>query len=165
MFVVYGVTIAWAAISNLLSLQVEWLLFSLFQIILAVSLFRRFFSYRKVEEKPIQSASVFTSQTTDRSLKSQKVFPITGCFLGVLSIGGFIVSVLAMMFYPLEAGNDQITLLLEFGAELMVNIGVLGVAISLASLLSKYSPRYLTIGGLVSGAITLLAFLGLILLL
>lgn len=47
MFVVYAVTIAWAAISNLISGQAAWITFAIVQVILAISLFRKFFHYAK----------------------------------------------------------------------------------------------------------------------
>ena len=165
MFVIYGVTIAWAAISNLISAQAAWIMFAIIQVILAISLFRKFFHYGSVLETGEQTPLTGSSAATVPVSRSRSLFPIVGFLLGVVSIVGFIACVILLLFIPFDPELEPIILVLEFGLELMVNIGVLGVAISLSALLTKYGSNLLNVGGMISGALTLIIYLGLIFLL
>lgn len=69
------------------------------------------------------------------------------------------------MFIPFDRESDPLVLALEFGLELLVNVGVLGVAVSLSALLAKYGANLLNAGGIISGGLTLIVYLGLIILL
>jgi hypothetical protein len=162
MFIVYGVTITWAAISNLISTQAVWIMFAIVQVILAISLFRKFFHYgnvlKDVESSPINNPA----SATEPGSRVPRLFPIIGFLLGIASIGGFIACAILLMFIPFRPEMDPVILILEFGLELMVNIGVLGVAISLSALLAKYGSNLLNAGGIISGGLTMLIYLGLI---
>lgn len=165
MFVVYAVTIAWAAISNLISGQAAWITFAIVQVILAISLFRKFFHYGKVLETAPGSPLLFPSTATESKSRARGLFPILGFLLGVISIAGFVACVILLMFIPFDRESDPLVLALEFGLELLVNVGVLGVAVSLSALLAKYGANLLNAGGIISGGLTLIVYLGLIILL
>ncbi len=161
MFVVYSVTMGWAALSNLLSSQTVWIGLAVVQIIWAISLFRKFFHYEKAERGLEQKPDARLTLTPSPPSQSQRLFPYLGCLFGIISFGGFIAMSVSLVIYMVNFEPDQIVTGLEFGLDLMVNIGVLGVSVSLASLLSKFNPRYLPIGGMISGGLTMIFFLAL----
>ncbi len=154
MFVIYGVTMSWVAISNLLSGGLStWLILGLLQIFWAYRLFRQFFAFKKAQAALAVSDS--NSPITPDSSRAARFFPWSGFILGGLSIIGF-GSVFIIIFVMALAGITQSSLpgLLESASVIMA---ILGIAVSLSSLLSDFQYKVFAAFGLATGAVVVLA--------
>jgi hypothetical protein len=160
MFIIYAVTLAWAAISNITGLNIGWVVFAVFQIVLAIQVFMKYRKYHKVE---LAYHDMAPDNATNGTLVDQaaRFFPWTGSILGCSSIIGLgLVIPIVFIIGAIRSDNSSsapsyfVTM-----AELFLNLGVLGFAIGLASLLSKYRPKVLAILGLVTGVLTILIVL------
>ena len=90
MFIVYGVTLAWAAISNLLGGEIGWIIFALFQFFLAFQVFRKFFHFRQAQT---EYATLRVQEAPHSPLipaRAVRAFPWAGCVLGTLSLVGLV---------------------------------------------------------------------------
>lgn len=149
MFVIYAVTLGWAALSNLLSLEPGWIGFSLYQFFLT---FRVFQDYRLFRDLDANNGA--SDQSPDRAAR---FFPWIGSLLGCSSIIGFVlVMVIVVIVAVGSEGTSTVPDYFAFLEGLAVNFGILGAAIGLASLLSKYRLKPLAIIGLVAGTLTVL---------
>ncbi|MBM3134576.1 MAG: hypothetical protein FJZ89_04670 [Chloroflexi bacterium] len=161
MFVIYGVTLSWAAISNLLSGEVTWLFFALIQLFFAFQTFRQFLRFRRTQAE----AAILGEEALGSSLmpeRAARVFPWTGCILGALALVGvvaFIVWVVILFGFMEAAALPDFA---DWLIGLVVNVGVLGLAVSLASLLSGHRYKPLAILGIVASSLVLLAWLALL---
>jgi hypothetical protein len=163
MFVVYGVTLTWAAVSNMLGGQAAWIAGGLFQIYLAFRVFRQFFRFRQAQKDYVNlvvEGSLVSPPMPDRAVRA---FPWIGGLMGIVSVAGFAaVFVSAIIVTGLSGGLPDYFSFLE---GLAVNVGVLGLAVSLASLLSSYRYRLLAVLGIIGSVLTLFVDLSLVLLL
>lgn len=154
MFVIYGVTMSWVALSNLLSGGLStWLILGLLQIFWAYRLFRQFFAFKKAQA--VLAASDPNSPIAPDSSRAARLFPWSGFILGSLSIIGF-GSVFIIIFAMAFAGITQSILpgLFESASVIMA---ILGIAISLASLLSDFPYKVFAAFGLGAGTVVVLA--------
>jgi hypothetical protein len=163
MFIVYGVTLGWAGISNLLSLNGAWVLGALFQFFLSFSVFTSYRRYHNVEKDYLTK---ITSLTGDQkpTPPAGRAFPWVGSFFGCASILGFLF--LILLIFVIIIGSNNTTPVPEyftFIEGLIVNIGVLGFAIGLACVVSKYRYKGLGILGMITGFLTMATELAFIL--
>jgi hypothetical protein len=155
MFVVYGVTLAWAAVSNISSQQPGWIFFALFQFYLVVRIFMDFRRYHKAEKDYIASQAVSTDVRVhaDRAGNS---FPWIGPVLGCSSIIGFTLWFFGTILLAMVNNNfSQYENFTYFLGGLLGNLGVLAFAVGLASVLMGYRPKAAGIIAIVTGAILL----------
>lgn len=159
MFVVYGTTLVWVALANLLSGTGGWMAFALLQVYLAFRTFRQFFLFRKAEGgyAALVAEGVIKDPLAGRAAK---VFPWLGCLLGLISLGGLPAFFIGLILLGYDAIPDAAWLLLE----VVFDVGVLGLAVSLASLLARYRLKFLAGLGVVTSGLVLLAYLVLYLL-
>lgn len=194
MFPLYGVTMGWAALSNLLagvSGSGTWGIFALLQIWWSYRIFREFFIFRRAQaqaasapppatadqpaatgEAPAEEP-LFASQTQPppstgipgepgydpfappraRS-RAERVFPWAGAALGVLALAGS-CGLLGASFIrtSLPAAVEG------YGYPTMINLAVLGLGFSLASILSRHQPLGPVISGLFTNGATMLMWL------
>ena len=147
MFVVYGTTIAWAAISNIFTGQISWIVFALFQLLIAFVVFRKYARYRDAEGA--------LAGDPDQQ-RAGRAFPQIGCAFGALSLAGlatvFVLTVIVMGV----SGSAEVPQLLLWLGGLATGLAVLGLAAALASLLSGYRHRLISILGLVACGLLLL---------
>jgi hypothetical protein len=156
MFIIFGVTLIWAAINNFAGLQVVWIGFSLLQIYWAVRIFMAYRRFNLVESQVLASSSVqpFENRST---LLAARIFPWVGAFLGGISFLGLLGGLLLDLVVSIETGgNAALPSFLYFFLDLMINMGVLGFALGLASVLSKFRFKFLSILALVASSLTLL---------
>ena len=153
MFVVYGVTLAWAAISNILGGQVTWIIAGLFQVYLAFRVFRQFSRFRRVQEDYDNLSNEGNAESRPSAKRTAIIFPWAGGLLGILSLGG-VMTLLASTFV-LVALSAQVPNLFSFLGGLTVNLGVLGFAVALSSLLSGYRYKPVAAIGLAASILTL----------
>lgn len=163
MFIVYAVTLAWAALSNLTGFQIGLVLFAFFQLYLSFSVFRLYRRFRDVE-------SAYREAITDDVLASKsspdqatRFFPWTGAIVGCSSIIClFFMTVYVGWLFFISAGSEDpsnfpVPVYVAFAKDLIVNFGVIGFALGLASLLSEYRPKALAIIAMVAGVVTVVA--------
>jgi hypothetical protein len=159
-FVIYAVTLLWAAVSNMLGGGTTWLIFGVFQVYLAVRVFMQFFRFRKAQSE--FNATLDEQEKTFFQQRGATMFPWTGCLfsaLGVTGVLGFFVLTIITSSMQEQLGENVLGLVLG----LLVDFGVLGLALSLASLLSGFRYKVISWLGLVASALLLLAWIGLVL--
>lgn len=153
MFVIYAVTLAWAGLSNLLDgASTRWSFFAILQFYLAFQVFRQFFTFNQAQQSIAALPSEPWLPPTPKARAADQVFPWTGCLLGVSSILG-VLGFVAWIFGLAFTGRSITEMpsgMLDFIGGMIVNLGVLGLAISLASLLARFRYRALAVIGLIS---------------
>ena len=161
MFVIYAVTLIWASISNFIGFSPIWASFAFLQIYFSIRIFMDFRRYRKVENEyhTVIADKEPVSASTERT---PRLFPWLGTAFGCVSLLGFVMVLLVEIIVVLATKTvDTIPTYIVFLERLLVNMAVLGFAIGLASILSRYRPKALGIIGLVAGVLTLIINFGL----
>ncbi len=153
MLVVYGVTLAWAAISNILGGQATWIIAGLFQIYLAFRVFRQFFRFRRAQEDYDNLINEGIVESRPSAKRTATIFPWAGGLLGILSLGGLITLFASTLV--LVALGAQIPNPFGFLGSLTINLGVLGFAVALSALLSGYRYKPVATIGLAASVLTL----------
>ncbi len=164
MFVIYGVTLAWAAVSNLMSLQIPWAFMAAIQVYFTVRVIMAYHQHYKNEVAYLASDAVEPAAKKP-TLRTSRLFPWVGALVACLAMVGYVVFIFVIFVLAIATqGNLTLPAYVDFIDATLVNLGVLGFAMGLASILSKYHPRALGIIALVAGILTLLIFLALLLL-
>lgn len=164
MFVIYGVTMAWVAVTNILSGEASWIVFALFQLYLAFRVFRQFFQFRQVQRSYESWLAEESPEEVPTFQRAARFFPwITG-LLGGLSLGGLIVILVSIFFAAVISGSANFPGFVDFLAGLVINLGVLGFATGLSALLSGYRYKAVSILGMIASILTLVIRFVLILL-
>ena len=145
MFVVYGVTLAWAATSNMLSGEGQWVGFGLLQLFLAYRIFRQFFHFRRVQAEYAGLAADMALREPPAPERALHVFPWLSAALGPLALAGLVGSPVWL-------------------ADIIINLGVLALALGLASLLCGYRYKPLAVVGVAASALQLVMWLAQVLL-
>ncbi|HSG42199.1 MAG TPA: hypothetical protein VLA72_03505 [Anaerolineales bacterium] len=147
MFIMYTVTLSWAALSNLLSFNTEWVIFSVLQGYFAFRTLQDFRRFRNTEDE----LKLITKGVSNNIQRVAKSFPWIGAILSCLSVFTCIASILIVFFVIDETLVESFSyppyLSLMFG--LIETFSVLGFSVSLISLISKYKPKILPIIGIV----------------
>src|SRR5690349_3186775 len=152
MLVVYAVTLAWAGVSNLISGESGWVGFAVLQFFLVYRVFRNFQLFRR-SESALTEAELSASDLTPA--RAAAIFPWAALTLGVLSLVGLVGVFLLAVVLVVVSGSETVPGFLGFLEGLVVNGGVLGLALGLASLLCKHPRKGLAIAGMVTGILTL----------
>jgi len=156
MFIVYTVALSWAAISNLVSLDTEWVVMALFQIYLAFRTFKDFRRFKKSED----DLTGADEDLLTASQRAQKSFPWIGSLLGCSSVIGIVVLFFLTIYLGAVYGWESTTpAYFEIAAGLVETFGVLGFAVSLAALISRHKPRALPIIGLIASGLFMVVWL------
>ncbi len=156
MFVIYGSTLSWAAISNALSGSGSWMTFSLLQAFFAFQTFRQFFQFRTMFSPVQKTENDFNQNEQLDPDKAAKIFPWASLTLGILSFLGFSTLFLGIIVFIAITGNDLYPTLLDILEGIVIDFAVLGLATGLASLLVRYKYKLASIIGLITGALVLL---------
>lgn len=154
MFVIYGVTLAWAGIGNLMGGQIVWSLFALFQFYLSFRVFRQFFHFNKIQAELTSRTGVSPGSSLFRG-RASRIFPGASCLLGFLAVVGVAATFTGTILFMFITGVEDVPSWVGFVSSLTVNLAVLGLGISLASLLSKHQHQALTALGLGASAVML----------
>jgi len=156
MFMVYTVALSWAAVSNLISLNTEWVVLALFQIYLAFRTFKDFQRFRKSEDELTQADSDI-SMACQRARKS---FPWIGSLLGCSSVIGLVILFFLTLYLGSTYGWESTPpFYYNLAQGLIETFGVLGFAVSLAALVSRHTPRALPIIGLIASVLFMIVWL------
>jgi len=146
MFVVYAITLAWVALSNMMSGQIGWIAFAAVQLFLAFRVFRKHAHFQKAEAA---LEDVGAPQRAGRS------FPQIGCALGSLALVGW-VAVLAAVFLMGITGTTEVPTWVSWLESLMTSLGILGLSVGVAALVSGYRFRAISLLGAIAGALVVL---------
>ncbi len=166
MFIIYGITLGWAAFSNLTSFETTWVVFALFQFYLAFRVFQQYRYFRNIEGEYHANITDNPNVEQVQSNRASRFFPWLGSLFGCSSIIGFVFVILIVFVIAIGSeGEADIPEYFGFIEGLILNFGILGIAIGLASLLSRYPRKALAIIGLVGGILTVLIELAFIYLL
>lgn len=147
MFVIYGIILAWAGLSNLLSGQLGWIVFALLQFVLAYSVFRKYTQYRRAEAGP---------DSAPGPQRASRAFPQIGCALGALAFLGLVLIFFAGVIFFGVTGGNEVPPLLVWLESVVAGLAVLGLAVAVASLLSGYRYKAMAVLGLLGSASVLL---------
>lgn len=158
MFVVHTVILASAAVMNLLTPDLFLRGFAAVMFVGAVQLFRRFRHYRPSEAQlrgePLE-VSVDPAGWV-AATRAARLFPIAAVSLAAVSVAGFVASLLAGVVWALATGEDETPAILLFFLGLAVELSILGAGVGLASILSGYRLKGLSVLAIVVGAAALL---------
>lgn len=160
-FVVYGVSMTWAAILNILGGDLAGIVIGLVQIVMAFQIFRQFSRFHQMQIEHLAASAPGNQPIPGRSAR---IFPWAGGLLGILSMGCALVTFLGGIFYPFFTGVTGLPDFWILLIEMSVILGVLSMALSLAALLSGYRHRLLSVCGIATGAVGPLIMLSLYLL-
>jgi hypothetical protein len=159
-FIIYVVTLAWAAVSNLKSLESGWIFFSLVQLFIAFRVFQQYRRFRETESKFINLDPDNTNNSSMTKERAAHSFPWIGSFLGCSSMIGLgILLVLTLILASANGWKSVVPNYYVFIEGMVANIAVLGFAVSLASLLSKYRPNVPAIIGSIAGGLIMAFYL------
>jgi hypothetical protein len=154
MFIVYFVILAWVAFNNILSGASGWMIFAMLQLYFAVSVFLQFRRFRQMELR-LDQTEEDNADVKALTLERSKLFfpwisPIFSCssMLGIVFL--FVVGIV------IGATHTTWIKYWAFAVDLMMNLGVLGFAVGLASLLSRYHPKLLAIIGMIVGLLIMI---------
>lgn len=147
MFVIYGVTISFAAISNFLSGTGGWPAFAFVQVFFAFQTFRQYVQFR---------ATGTADEVLPAQNRSGRIFPWAGFAFGVVSLAGFGGIVVTAILLALMPENEALSAALSFSESLIVDMAILGFALGLASLLSRFQHKVFATIGLAAGLLVLL---------
>jgi len=154
MFIVIAVALVWIAIYSISSLEIDRVLFSLLLIYLTFRVFKHYRRYRDVETKFIKFTTNEINSDAVSAVQAARRFPWIGSLLSCLSIVGLISVIFIITIITLRTGSDSsYPDFYEFLYALVVNLGALGLAFSLSSLISNYRLKALSIIGLVLGCL------------
>jgi hypothetical protein len=162
MFVVFGVTMAWAAVTNTIAgiggQEWGWVIFGILQVYLAVRVFMNYVRFKRAQADWVAMAGE-SGASRPGTAGIDQAFPVVGCALGALALFGVVAFFIALVvvFGMLEA--KEAPRAFGFGLELVVDVGVLAFAVSLASLLSRFRLKVLSILGVVGSAAVLVLYL------
>jgi hypothetical protein len=155
MFVVYGSILAWAAISNLMAGPL-WAVFAVFQAIIAFKIFRQYGKWKKVEKTYRYHHKMGRISTPPTPERGARVFPWLSAILSIVSLATLLGVVGGMAVSPVVGEDLTVMTGLDWAAIFAVNVGVLGLALGIASLLSRYKQKAPSVAGVVIGGVVLL---------
>jgi len=163
MYVIYGVTLAWAALSNLLGGEAGWSIFALLQLFFAYNVFRQYRRFRDVEgayaDIMVDDADLISGQ------RAARTFPWIAVILGCGSLVGLGWMFAVILVVTLSTGGAaEIPEYVGFLAGLIEVFGLLGIAFALAALFSRFRHKATSVIGLIGGSLTVIALLALALL-
>ncbi len=156
MFVAIGVSFAWAALSNLLLIplgEYGGIFWAIVQVPVAYNMIRKFGRYRQ-SIKADQFDSMESTQQPKE--KSPILFPVSGCLVSAVSMPGLLLSFLLIGLLVGPDPTAEPPGLLLFAADLFVNLGVLSIGLGLASLLSGYRFKLLSLATVMAGILPVL---------
>jgi len=155
-FVIYSVTLAWAAVGNLLSGKPGWFAFALLQVYLAVQVFGQFRRFRQAQEEYIALLKEDETDLPPPPRRAERFFPWASLLLGLLSLTGLIALFAGAFLFALFTKTASLPKAVGTLETLIVNLAVLGVAVGLAALLSGYRRKLVAGLGLAASALVLI---------
>ena len=170
MFVLYGVLMAWAAVMNglgvLMGGSAIWMALSFLQVYWAYSIFKRWKKYNDLELGELYESGEWPPEIDppqDEGTVASR-FGIAGLILSLLALvllpAMFVVAVVLVAVTGEGVSPGWMVWLIEGS----VDMGVMGLGLSLAGMLSGNERRGWAIGGTVTSALVLVVWLVLLML-
>ncbi|HRF48779.1 MAG TPA: hypothetical protein PLC98_14215 [Anaerolineales bacterium] len=158
---VNAITILWVAVMNALGGSGMWFGIAGLQLVNGVQGFSR---WRTAERQ--RKAQEGDLPVDPREARARKLLPWIGLGLGLSAaiglIGVFATAIVHTMLVGPEGGSATYYTMIGFVESVVVNLGVVGIAVSLASLLAGFRPRPVAVVGLLGGAAALALEFGLL---
>ena len=145
MFVIYPTTFLWAAFSNISSGTTAWVGFGLLQV---------YFSYRIARHFPRFLRAQRAVQAVVGRDRARDVFPLAAAGLGTLALVALIVSFVLLLGNLNKLAPESANLVVDTA----VNLGVLGIALSLSSILTGFGHKGASIYGLITSGLASLVW-------
>jgi hypothetical protein len=158
MFVVYGVTLAWAALSNLIG-GGTWAILSLLQSYFAVRIFRSVGRYRGAERDYIKFYEQGRVDEVPVPERAARAFPWLSLALGMVGIASLLFAFVALgggWSYESRGAAQKYG---ELALAVAINAAVLGLGVSISALSARYRYKGMSIGGLVLAALIIAVIL------
>jgi len=161
MFLVYALTIAWAAIQNLLAGNIVWIGFAILQFWWAYGLLRDFHRYRSVQARYLAELESGASTGTAPPMRAARVFPWASLALGVFTLVAAAGLFLWIVLLVPEGEPPQVLFLL---LELMPSLAGVGLAMGMGAFLCGYRFKLAAALGMLGCTLVMLGWLVLMLL-
>jgi hypothetical protein len=162
MFVLFGVAMAWAAVTNAAGAigagEWGWVVLSILQVYWTARLFMDYVRFRPAQANWAPKACDSRADHPGTAGIDQ-AFPVVGCGLSALALFGVVAMSFAMVVVLGMAESNELPTVYGFGMGLVVDFAVLSLAVSLASLLSRFRLKILSILGVAGSALVLLSYL------
>ena len=162
LLLVEAIIFIYAAIFNLFVGEVMAIAFSMILLISGIQTIRIYRRYRKIDLKEETSNSKYL-KTADFSTKERMAawqFPTIAFFLTIISWIGFVTTFILVILFFAQSIEVEVPSIPTFLLELFLEMGIWGFAFGLASLLSRYRYKVLSIlailGGLGNLALTVI---------
>jgi tetratricopeptide (TPR) repeat protein len=178
MLPVYGVTLVWALISNLMGGKLIWSAFGLMQIYWSFRIFQKYWRLRRVAIRLSQApATEQGAAATDLPSvvspagpgalgdilapdRAAPVFPWAGCALSGLGMAGIVAfSIIAMIIYVITDQDPPFIKMAGMVFEACLYLSLLGLSFGLAALLTRYRFRGASVLAVIGGALLIAAIL------
>jgi hypothetical protein len=159
MFVVYAVTLAWAGIHNLLGGSLISVGLAVVQFVITYQIARDFSRFRKAQAE----SGLHGDKDHAHQRRAARLFPWASLLLGIVSFGGALATFLWLLVTA-DTELEPSAALFGVVVDGLVNLGVLGFAAGLASLLLKHRQRWLAGAGIAACGLVMAAWLALLLL-
>ncbi len=160
MFLIYALTIIWAAIHNLFSGHPLWIGFALLQCYWAFGQFRDFLRFRRAQEAYVAYLIAHPTEGSMPPLRAARIFPWAAFILGVLAVIAFGVGFAWVVITPQVPDDHPVYTILE----LLPSLAVVGLAMGLGAFLLRYRPQLLAAIGMLSCSLVIIVWLVLLLL-
>lgn len=156
MYVVYGVTLAWAAINNAIgglgSGGWGWAAFAAFQVYLAFTVFRNYVKYRR--NQAAYDRLILDGHQTATFSRSARFFSFIGC--GMAALGGIATLAFLAALIVVAVTEQELPLTaVKWLVGISVDFLVIGLAVSLSAVLGRFRYRALPILGCIGAALIL----------
>ncbi|MDI6772928.1 MAG: hypothetical protein QME77_10135 [bacterium] len=162
MFVVYATSLAWAAIGNLLGGTTGWSLFALVQLFLSFQTFKEFRAFRAIQAA-FEQLSPEETQGEQATRRAARFFPWGSLLLGLMASGGSVIF-LGTLVYAMMQGAAEVPQGAGGRLAFILDLGVLGVAVGLGSLLSGFRGKTISGIGIATSLVPMLLVLAIFLL-
>lgn len=156
MLPVYGTTLAWAMVCNVLSGEAQWVILGLLQAYWAFTTFRQFLTLRRVTSRLGIGLGADAPVRPDRAAS---IFPWAGCALSAVSLFGLValIVVLVVSYVLIEQEPSEQAVYLAYAV--IMDSACLGLALGLAALLARFHRRLVSILAVLGGGLMLSFFL------
>jgi hypothetical protein len=159
MFMVYAMTILWAGIGNLFGGGWIWVGYGVLQFYWAFGLLREFLRFRHVQAEYATHVQSDPSKGAAPPMRARRIFPWASLILGVLVLAGLVVVfVLVALSSDVQPSNPLYILF-----DILPDLAVVGMAMGLASFLSRFPSKLVAAIGMVACSLVMLGWLALLL--
>lgn len=171
MFVLFGVTMAWAALTNGLAALGRgasplWLAMGLLQLYWVVSLVREYRVYQSLPLQAMYEAKQWPAGfgAPPGGQAVTKWFGIAGMAIGALAFLMLLGPIVINIAWVVSTGTDAPSDVLNYIFVMSPDLAVLSIGLSAAAMATRGGKKVWGVGGVAVGGVTLLLWLALILL-